>query len=302
MKNTTFTTRFILLALLLCAGSSIWAQLTTSNLREIAPLGTQPVLSPQGDYVVVRDAGLTRINLADGASEVITHNADITGDIAISDGGSVVAFQTAEYKDHLRYLSINAANIHSGAIVQIDAPQRERYAFRFVGGKIKVAKRKTILSQRLLTDIRTIEHEYILAVEDDDLVLYDGTKRRILNPNGENIYLWQRLSPDEKHIVYVALNDACHTFVCDIDGKNIVDLGHYIGAPVWLSNDWIIGQQDQDDGHQMTASRLVAIRPNGTQFQVLDTPNLLLPINPTASQDGKVAFENEGKIYVMEVR
>ena len=101
--------------------------------------------------------------------------------------------------------------------------------------------------------------------------------------------------------MYVAINNGCHTFVCDADGKNVVDFGYYIGAPTWLGNDWIVGQQDEDDGHRMTASRLVAIRPNGKDFQVLATPKLKMPINPSASRDGKVVFENEGKIYLLTI-
>ena len=52
----------------------------------------------------------------------------------------------------------------------------------------------------------------------------------------------------------------------------------------------------------MTASRLVAIHPDGTGFQVLQTPQQTLPINPSASSDGKVVFENNGQIYLMQLQ
>ncbi len=296
----------IVIAISLCSVQlTANAQLTAGSPQLIADGGTQPVLSPAGDYVLVRDAGeagLTRINIKTGERLLVASDSDIDGDVIFSDGGTMIAYKTIEYRNHLAYRTIKAANLQTGEIKVLDKPARESFAFRFAGGKMKIAKRTTMRSQRLLTDIRTVEHEYVPAVEDDDLVLYDGNVRKVLNPNGKNIYLWQQISPDEQHIVYVAVNDGCHTFVCDMNGKNVVDLGHYIGAPTWMGNDWIIGQQDEDDGHRMTASRLVAIRPDGSDFQILPIAGLNMPINPNAAANGKVTFENEGKIYLVEVR
>ncbi len=291
--------------LLMSIAAPCLAQLKVSSVQQICESGTQPQLSPAGDYVLVHDAGvagLTRVEVATGEKAVVVPDANIDGEVVFSDGGTMIAYRTTSYDNHIRYNTIKAANLKTGEVKDLDKPARETYAFRFAGGKMKIGKRTTVRSQRLLTDIRKIEHEYVLAVEEDDLVLYDGTKRKVLNPNGKNIYIWQHISPDEKHIVYVAVNDGCHTFVCDINGQNIVDLGHYIGAPTWFGNDWIIGQQDEDDGHQMTASRLVAIRPDGKDFQILPTPQQKLPINPNASTDGKVVFENNNQIFLMQLQ
>ena len=278
-----------------------FGQLTVKDVQEIAPSGVQPLLSPNGEYVLVRDAnGLNRIDATTGERAVLLPETDID-DITFSDGGTMIAFRTIEYQGTARYNTIKAADLKTGTVKVLDKPSRERYAFRFAGGKMKIAKQTTIRTQRLLTDVRKVEHEYVLAVEDDDLIIYDGKIRKVLNPNGKNIYLWQSLSPDETKIVYVAINNGCHAFVCNTDGTNLIDLGHYIGAPTWLNDNWIIGQQDEDDGHQMTASRLVAIHPDGSGFQTLATPEQAFPINPSASRNGKVVFENEGKIYLMNL-
>lgn len=305
MKN--IGSLFRIIPLILCAAWTLpcAAQLTVQSVQQLSESGIQPQLSPAGDYVLIRDAGtagLTRVDVTTGEKAVVVEDPNIDGEVVFSDGGTMVAYRTVSYDNHARYNTIQSVNLQTGAVKALDAPARENHAFRFAGGKMKIAKRTTVRSQRLLTDVRRVEHEYVLAVEEDDLVLYDGTKRKVLNPNGPNIYLWQRISPDEKHIVYVAINDGCHAFVCDMNGRNVVDLGHYIGAPTWLGNDWIIGQQDEDDGHWMTASRLVAIHPDGTGFQTLPTPQQALPINPSASADGKVVFENNGQIYLMQLQ
>ena len=282
-----------------CAG-----QLRVESVEKIAESGSVPLIYPTGEYVLVRDAGdqgLTRIDLSTKERLQVTNN-NIEGDIALSDGGTMVTYSKSEYRDHLRYHTIQSVNLKTGAVRDLDEPARESYAFRFVGGKMSIAKRNTIRSVRLLNDVRRVEHEYIVAVEDDNLVLYDGNVRMVLNPNGENTYLWQQLSPDENRIVYVAVNDKCHTFVYDISSGKTTDLGYYIGAPAWFGNDRIVGQQDEDDGHQMTASRLVTIKADGTEFQILPTPEQKMPLNPSASKNGKIVFENEGKIYLMEVK
>jgi len=278
-----------------------FGQLSVTGVQEVASSGVQPLLSPTGEFILVRDAnGLTRIDATTGERAVLLPETDID-DITFSDGGTMIAFRTIDYHGHMQYNTIKAVDLKTGKVKELDAPSRERYAFRFSGGKMKIAKVTTIRTQRLLTDVRKVAHEYVLAVEDDDLIIYDGKIRKVLNPNGKNIYLWQSLSPDETKIVYVAINNGCHAFVCNTDGKDVVDLGHYIGAPTWLNNNWIIGQQDEDDGHQMTASRLVAIHPDGSGFQMLPTPEQAFPINPSASHNGKVVFENEGKIYLMNL-
>jgi len=298
MKNTVF-----LLGLLLSA--SAFGQLQVVSVEHIADAGIQPKISPNGEVVVIKDAGeagLTSINLLDGERRVVSRDEDITGDVLFSDGGTMVAYSSTIYKHQMPYHTIKAARLATGEVQELDAPAQERYAYRFSGGTIRIAKRTSVRSQRLLTDIRKTDHSYVIATEDDDLVLYDGKVRKVLSPNGENIYLWASISPDEKHIVYMAVNDGCHTFVCDMDGKNVTDLGHYIAAPTWFGNGWIIGQQDEDDGHRMTKSRLVAIRIDGSDFQQLPTPQQTMPINPSASSDGKVVFENNGQIFLMQLQ
>ena len=161
-------------------------QLKVLELQEISASGVQPQMAPNGQYVLVRDAGeagLTRIDVETGKQDVLVPQSEIDGDIAISDGGKMVAFRTISYENHIRYLTINAVNVETGVVKALDAPSQERFAFRFAGGKMKIAKRTTVRTQRLLTDIRPVAHEYVLAAEEDDLVLYDGNVRKVLNPN-----------------------------------------------------------------------------------------------------------------------
>ena len=283
--------------------TAAFAQLQVADIRPLDVQGVRPQLSPNGERVAFQDAqsGLSVLELASGKQMQVASDVDLSDDVAFSAGGEALAYATKVYRDHLPNHAVYAKNLQTGEAYNLEKPSRIRYAYRFTGSWIRVARRETIHRVRVMPETKPLAHNYVVAVEDDDLVLYDGTKRRVLNPNGQNTYLWARLSPNEQHIVYMAINDKCHTYVCDLKGSNVVDLGHYIASPSWLSDQWIIGQQDEDDGHQMTTSRLVAIKPDGKGFQLLPTPGYNQPINPSAAGQ-HIVFENDGNLVMMDVK
>ena len=286
----------------LCA-TAVFAQLQVVEVRPLDVQGVRPQLSPAGDCVAYQDAqsGLSVLDMQTGKAEQVMKDVELSDDISFAANGEALAYATRVYRDRLPYHAVLAKNLKTKEAYTLEEASRVRYAYRFTGGWLRVARRTTIHRRLVVPDMKQPTHNYVVAVEDDDLVLYDGTKRRVLNPNGQNTYLWARLSPDETRVVYMAINDKCHTYVCDLNGRNVVDLGHYIASPSWLNNDWIIGQQDEDDGHQMTASRLVAIQADGKGFQMLPTPDCKQPINPTAAGE-HIVFENEGKLVMMRVK
>ncbi|MGN0187731.1 MAG: hypothetical protein ACI392_08335 [Paludibacteraceae bacterium] len=283
----------------------VCAQIEIESIEEVAK-ATQPIFSANGDFLLLSDVngkkGLFVYDMAMRQTTFIEDTEEAEPDAVLSEGGTTVAFRQVAYKNHKPYTSIKAKNMKTGTLYEIDAPSERRHAFAFAGGKVKVAKRTTIRSVRILTDVRKVEHEYVLTIEDMDLVLYDGNKRRVLNPQGKGSYIWERISPDQKHIVYMALHKDCHTFVADIDGSNPIDLG-YIGAPVWYGNDMIVGMLDLDDGQTVVKSELVAIRIDGTHRQVLSTPQQQHAMCPSANANAAaIAFENDGKIYLLKIK
>lgn len=293
----------IILVGLWLGATAMFAQLQVEEIRSLDVQGVRPQLSPAGERVAYQDAqsGLSVLDLQGGKPKQVKADVDLSDDISFSANGEALAYATRVYRDRLPYHSVLAKNLQSDEEYTLEDASRVRYAYRFTGGWLRVARRTTIHRRLVVANAKEPAHKYVVAVEEDDLVLYDGTKRRVLNPNGQNTYLWARLSPDETRIVYMAVNDKCHTFVCDLNGRNKVDLGHYIASPSWLNNQWIIGQQDEDDGHQMTASRLVAIQADGKGFQLLPTPDHKQPINPTAAGN-HIVFENDGKLVMMSVK
>lgn len=303
--------RLCILSALCCLTLAGFAQVEVKSIEKLpATEGAgyyHPQFSPQGDYLLfttISYKGLAQYDLNTKTSKVLT-NADNAGyEAQVSDGGKVVVFRDVQYIDNRRFTSIKSIEVETGNVTLIDEPSREKYAFRFQAGQIKVAKQKQMLTKRLVTDIRNVEISYIAAIEDMDLVLYTNNKRQVINPNGKGSYIWPSISPDQKNIVYTCtVGEQYGTYVYNIETGKVTSLG-YIGAPQWLGNNYIVGMLDLwDDGYKYTRSPLVSINIHDTSIrQVHEVPGHEVILYPAASINADaIAFEADGAIYLMKV-
>ena len=141
----------------------------------------------------------------------------------------------------------------------------------------------------------------VICVENRKMVLYVNGNRTVLTPNGENAsYIWPSISPDQKNIVYTVASKG--TFVCDIEGNNVVSLGK-LSSPVWLDNQWIVGMDDKDDGEKLLSSVLVAVTADGKIRQTIETPEGKMAMYPAASADGKriVCNTENGELFIIDL-
>lgn len=266
-----------------------------------------PQFAPQGDYLLLTTAnyrGLSQYDLNTKSAKVLTYAENAGYESQISEGGKVVVYRDVEYINNRRYTSIKSIDVASGNVTTIDEPSREQYAFRFKNGEIKVAKQNTMLTKRLVSDITRREVSLVAAIENRDLVLYEGNTRKVLNPQGTGSYIWPRISPDQKNLVYVCTQgDSFGTFVYNIETGKVTPLG-YIGAPQWYGNDYVVGMLDLwDDGYKYTRSPLVSICINDlSKRSVIEVPGHEVVLYPAASEKaGALAFEADGAIYLMKV-
>lgn len=266
-----------------------------------------PQFSPQGDFLLFSMAnyrGLMRYDLATAEMRQLT-DADNAGyDVKISDGGKMVVFRDVQYMNHRRYTAIRRVNTITGDTATVSPLSREKYAFDFNGGIIRVARHSDILHQRLVSDLRPAPVHYVVGIEEMSLVLYRNNVRYVLNPSGDGSYIWPSISPDRQHIVYTVMkSDKTGTYVCDMCGQNVQALG-YVGAPQWLGNEYIAGMLDiWDDGEKYTKSPIVTVRIDGTNRQMHEVPGHPIILYPAASQQGdKIAFEADGTVYLMNVK
>lgn len=132
------------------------------------------------------------------------------------------------------------------------------------------------------------------------LSLPDGSNRT-LAPAGDRLYIWASVSPDGKAILFRAV--ARGTYICDLEGKILQELGQ-LNAPVWAGKDWVIGMEDQDDGHRYTASEITAVHTGTGNRQVLTTASEEIALNPAISPNrDRLVFENEkGELFTMQIK
>jgi Tol biopolymer transport system component len=138
-----------------------------------------------------------------------------------------------------------------------------------------------------------------VAIQNGELVLTVGTTTKVLSPNGKGLsYIWPSISPDGKQIVYYVSGAV---WTCNIDGSNVKRIGNF-RAPRWYNNNVVVGMNDIDDGHVVTASSVVAYSLDGKK-QVLTSANIMA-MYPYASADGKkiVCSTPTGEAYLINIK
>jgi Tol biopolymer transport system component len=259
-----------------------------------------PVFSPQGTYLLTTAenyAGLNQHVLATNDVKTLTTDAGAGYDVRISADENTILFKKTEFINNLRYTSLNQYSVQEKKQLKLEAATREKITPAFAGNKPAYVKGSALTKTKAAVE----NVAPFINIEDQKMVLYAGVKRTVLTPNGTDAsYFWASVSPDQKHIVYTVASRG--TFVCRIDGSQVVSLGK-LNAPVWLNNQWVIGMNDIDDGNVVTASTIVATTIDAKVRRTLDTHQTSIAMYPAASADGKqIAFNSDkGEIYIAEI-
>lgn len=140
--------------------------------------------------------------------------------------------------------------------------------------------------------------DFYVTNEDLNVVLYRNGRRTVLNPRGDENYIWSSLSPDGTRILY---NTRYGTEICDLQGRILVNLGH-LCYPEWYGNDYVVGQHETSDGHRYLTSCIAIASADGTMQQELTAPEEM-GMNPSvAAAVGKIAYTTlEGEMHLMQL-
>ena len=162
--------------------------------------------------------------------------------------------------------------------------------------KVYNIESKTVVKSALLNNNLRIKTEG-KTIE----ILHPDNTKEVISPTGDVYYIWASLSPDNKHILYTAVGEG--TFICDLKGKPISDLG-YLNAPVWATQNWVIGMNDKDDGNRVISSEIVAVHINSNKKFILTDKEEIIALNPKVSKKAKrmVFHTPEGDIYYTKLR
>ena len=287
-----------LIFLLFCSGMlmNLSAQrIEVQEPRLMKEAGTEayyPKFTPDGKTILLTSAnyaGLKTFNLETKKVKQLTPEHGAGWNSVISDDSKTVCFQKIDYSSDIHGLtSFHICDLETQQIQQISPPEHE----------VMPTKTLTLMKSKAAIKSQVVAY----TNEDLKLVVETNGKKTVLTPNGaDESYIWAQLSPDKTKIVYHALY-MTETFICDLSGKIVSKLGR-VHAPQWLNNNWIVGMNDLDDGHNVLNSNIVAATANGKIKQNLTHPNGKIAMYPAVSPAGdKIAFNTiDGELYIMDV-
>ena len=124
---------------------------------------------------------------------------------------------------------------------------------------------------------------------------------KVISPQGTtgNSYMWPSVSPDGTRVLYYIASSGC--YIANIDGSNPVYLGS-LHAPLWYDNNTVVGMYDRDNGHQIYASRLIAVSADGKVKQNI-TEDASLALFPSVNEVGsKIAYTTPaGELFIINI-
>ncbi len=128
-----------------------------------------------------------------------------------------------------------------------------------------------------------------------------GEDIKILKPFDDRYYVWVSLSPDNKKILFTTVGKG--TYVSDLEGNVIAELG-YLNAPSWINNQWVLGMDDKDDGHNIISSKILALHIPSGKKQIISGGKNEIAMYPRSSLKGdRIVFHNQkGEIIIVKIR
>ena len=216
-----------------------------------------------------------------------------------------VVYQTQEFKNRRRYSNIILQDVSEMTSYPVVTDKRNIKLIGADNDNVYYLEDNKVIAYNIATKKKTVNPTNVtLAFSDNDLnlVLYKNGKMHKLNPQGEGNYIWVSLSPDKSKILYNKAGKG--TFVADLSGKTIANLGRLHAAKWNLNGKWIIGMDDYDDGNKYTKSDIIMVSADGKIRKNLTKNSDVIALYPDiAPNDDKVIYHNEeGRVYVMQLK
>ena len=285
--------------LLLCSGLMIHLaaqRIEVQTPRLVSEAGTEvfyPKFTPDGKTILltsVNYTGLKSLNLESKQVRELTAEPGAGWNVLVSQDSKTLFYQSIDFSnDPSGIATFRTLNVETHRVAPLASFE-----------SLEVQKPNELaIRPRATAQTPTV----VYVNEDLKIVVERNGRKNVIAPNGPDAdYIWATLSPDGTKISYYSMLTG-EVFICDLSGRILSNLGA-MDAPVWLTNDWIVGMNEVNNGRVVTASNIVAITVDGRVKQDL-TPagGNLIAMFPAVSPDGRtIAFNTlDGKLYVMEI-
>ncbi len=253
----------ILLTSLLLAGAMVANAAKPAGEAQPMNLGHaayHPVLSTDGTqmlYSTMDHHGLTIVDLATGAEQVISQETGAGFDPMFTPDGSEVVYRTATRIDGLLNRDVRSYSLAKAASRELQPYSREQVVMEKAAGKRSFAR----------AEMTRIE------------IVKEGKSAEVNPLQGADRYQWASISPDGQRVLF--LEPFKGVYVCDLDGTKAVKiLGNSSCYPCWIDDNTVAAVTTTDDGYQILSSQLVYVD--------LST-NVVTPITGDEMQVGELA-------------
>jgi len=239
----------------------------------------------------IRGRGIVKINDDPGSGYEPKYSGD----------GKFIFFRTDDFSEMKKKSAMSQYEVSSGKTTLLTPSVRNMTPPVAVGNRVVYsANDKLETKDPGGVDLKNSGGEVFVIVEDLIPVLYKGTERVTLKPNGEASYIWASLSPDKTMMLYTVVGKG--TFICDLNGKVIYSPGR-INAPRWLTNSIIVGMDDKDDGYRTVSSEIVVYSLKSRQMSYLTRTEGRMEMYPHPFSDGeKLAIQTPGgELFIMHL-
>lgn len=289
----------LLVGTLLLGATLLQAQsVKVTNKSELKLSGAYPVLSQQGDALLISSSnykGLNYYDLKSNTHFIVTEDQGAGYNPVINNGQ--VLFQSNQFENGRKFNAIKAFDIQNRVTSEILPYSRESRQLSSSDGKVQLTS-----DSKPMKAIRnfTVSQRSVIT-KDGKIILINGNEQKDLNPVKEarNGYLWVSLSPKGDKILFTAAG--LNTYIMDLNGKILSDLGR-VEAPEWYNENWIVGMLTKDDGHTITASDIRMVSSDGKEvIRISDTTEIAM-YPSAAGQAGKVAYATaDGKVFILDL-
>lgn len=256
-----------------------------------------PVLSPDGQKLLFTQPdydGLKVYDIEDGATTTLSTDKMAGFSPAFSRDGKSVYFLSQTRENLLIYRSVKSVNLDGTGTREVTGKSRGMLAPVAVDGGVAAVSDS---GMKLMT--KGDGGTYVYSKGKEIVVVKDGVEKDIAPVPTKYTYIWESLSPDKTKILFYA--GAKGSYVCDLDGNVIADLGKYT-FPAWCGNDYVVAVKPTHGTHQYEKSQLVLLKVDGSFKQELTAPESMA-ISPTASASGdRVAYSTtDGRLFIMDL-
>lgn len=258
-------------------------------------------ISPQGDYLLLSTdtkQGLVKWDFSTSSSQVLTDDAGTGSDVFVSEDGKQVVYGQVSFSNKRRQEAVKSIDLSTGKKQTIVKPTRDLQGIAVEKSTVATITRGQ-LKTKALSGKETEMSRPLLTKHHLKLFITRNGMTTQLAPNGvDERYIWASLSPDGNKVLYYVSGHG--TFVCDVDGSNVIAMGN-LTAPKWWDNNTIVGMDEVANEYTVLASSIVARTLDG-QVQKLTSDDVIATYPIPSAQAGKIAFSTpDGKIYLITV-